>query len=138
MKINIRFGSKSDYDISKDFDRFIQNEYLIWKLNNNEILLAEQENQIVGYLRLEYLWTKTPYIGLIIVLDQYRRQGVGKLLLNELSVYLKNKGHDKLYSSSQVNESDPQNWHRHMGFKETGIINGINDGIGEVIFVLDI
>lgn len=41
----------------------------------------------------------------------------------------------KLYSSSQANEAEPQQWHRHMGFAECGIINGINDGIGEVLFV---
>jgi len=34
-----------------------------------------------------------------------------------------------------VDEPEPQAWHRHMGFVECGIINGINEnGIGEVFF----
>jgi len=56
-----------------------------------------------------------------------------------LETHLKNKGHSKLYSSSQVNEEEPQSWHRNIGFIETGIINGINEGgVGEVFFVKNI
>jgi len=45
------------------------------------------------------------------------------------------QGFDVLYSSSQVDEPKPQAWHRHMGFEECGVINGINQGdIGEIFF----
>ena len=39
-----------------------------------------------------------------------------------------------LYRSSQVDEPDPQAWHRDVGFEECGIIAGINKGLGESLF----
>lgn len=40
-----------------------------------------------------------------------------------------------LYSSSQVDEGEPQAWHRHMGFVECGILAGVNEGgVGEVFY----
>lgn len=71
---------------------------------------------------------------MIHVLPAYRRQGVGKALLQFLESYLRDGGHAALYSSSQADAPDPQAWHRHMGFVECGSINGINDGGGGEIF----
>ncbi|WP_407672371.1 GNAT family N-acetyltransferase [Paenibacillus sinensis] len=52
-----------------------------FKLNHREILIAEHNDQAAGYLRLEYIWTKVPYIGLILVKEEYRGQGVGTALI---------------------------------------------------------
>ncbi|GBG08237.1 putative GNAT family N-acetyltransferase [Paenibacillus agaridevorans] len=106
---------------------------------NQEIILAKDDEDLIGYLRLEYLWSKYPYIGLIMVHPDYRGKGLGKRLLKYVEEHLKSKGLKTIYSSSQVNEADPQEWHRKMGFKECGIINGINEGkIGEVFFVKEL
>ena len=38
--------------------------------------------------------------------------------------------------SSQVDEAEPQAWHRHIGFVECGILAGLNEGdVGEVFYV---
>lgn len=61
--------------------------------------------------------------------------GAGRGLLSFLEAHLRAGGHAALYSSSQVNEAEPQAWHRHMGFAECGVIAGINEGeIGEIFF----
>jgi N-acetylglutamate synthase-like GNAT family acetyltransferase len=139
MNLNIRFGTTDDYDYSISVDKYISKKLLKWKLENNEIIIAESTGIFVGYLRLEYLWSKIPYIGLILIKESHRKQGFGRQILIFLEQYLKSQGIDKLYSSSQINESEPQAWHRRMGFTESGIINGINeDGIGEVFFKKDI
>jgi ribosomal protein S18 acetylase RimI-like enzyme len=79
---------------------------------------------------------KIPYIGLILVLPKYRRQGIGRAMLKFVERKLRKKWHKVLLSSSQANEPYPsQAWHRAMGFEECGIISGINEkGIGEVFF----
>jgi N-acetylglutamate synthase-like GNAT family acetyltransferase len=136
MKISIRFATPDDLDFIAEGDKSVKKNQLNWKIQNNEILLAQTEEEMIGYLRLEYLWSKYPYIGIIIVRSEYQRQGAGKKLLEYLENHLKRNGLNKLYSSSQVSESEPQAWHRHMGFMECGIINEINDGnVGEVFFV---
>jgi GNAT superfamily N-acetyltransferase len=69
----------------------------------------------VGFARLEYLWSKVPYLALIRVAEQHRRHGVGRALLQAIGHDLRATGHDALYSSSQVDEPEPQAWHRHVG-----------------------
>jgi hypothetical protein len=60
-------------------------------------------------------------------------------MLEYLEEALRSSGHSVLFSSSQVDEAEPQTWHRRMGFRECGIINGVNDGgVGEVFFAKDI
>ncbi|WP_207910928.1 GNAT family N-acetyltransferase [Paenibacillus albiflavus] len=136
MSIEVRFGRLEDLEDVINGDQSVADHILKWKLENQEIILAEENKELVGYLRLEYLWSKYPYIGLIIVNPEYRGRGIGKRMLEYSQDYLTSKGLKSLYSSSQVNESEPQKWHRKMGFEECGILNGINSGnIGELFYV---
>jgi GNAT superfamily N-acetyltransferase len=99
------------------------------------VLVAELDGTPVGYLRIELLWSLQPYVALIRVLEGYRRRGVGRALLSHLEQSLKDAGQSQLFSSCQVDEPEPQAWHRHMGFSECGIISGLNEGgVGEVFF----
>ena len=138
--ITVRFAEIDDLDYCQkmEFDPIlpsITKEKLEYLIEEKEIVIAEINNNPVGYLRLEYLWHKIPYIGLILVDEGHRRIGVGKSLLAFTERHLKSTGHKTLYSSSTQNEPEPQEWHRHVGFEECGIIEGINEGnIGEVIF----
>jgi len=131
----IRFGEPEDFMKAREMDAHFDPEFLRWKLSRREVLLAENDGELLGYLRLEYIWSTVPYIGLIIVKEGSRAQGIGKKLLAMASDHLKERGHRYLYSSSQVNEAEPQSWHRHVGFEEAGIVSGINEGgVGEVFF----
>lgn len=132
--IEIRLATSSDLDFVQQ-DGYIPAEVVRRKIEWQEIFVACRNNSPVGYLRLEYLWSLVPYIALIHVLPEYRRQGAGKALLHFIEEFLQSRGHSVLYSSSQANEPEPQAWHRHMGFEECGIISGINaGGVGEVFF----
>jgi GNAT superfamily N-acetyltransferase len=51
------------------------------KITLGEIAIAEIDATRFGYLRLEYLWSRLPYIGLIWVDEQRRRQGIGRAVL---------------------------------------------------------
>jgi ribosomal protein S18 acetylase RimI-like enzyme len=132
--LTTRFALPSDLDFVGQ-DQYLLPEIVRRKIEWREIIVAEVNDGLAGYLRLEYLWAKVPYIALIRVLPEYRGQGVGKALLMFVEEFLRAAGQSTLYSSSQANEAEAQAWHRHAGFEECGIINGINeDGIGEVFF----
>lgn len=97
--------------------------------------MAECEGRPVGYARIEYLWSLVPYLALIRVSPEHRGRGAGGAMLLYLEEYLRDRGHEALYSSSQADEPGPQEWHRRAGFEECGIIAGINEGgVGEVFF----
>ena len=141
-EIVIRFARVDDLDFAYQ-DGYIPAELLKPKIAAQtafnpdcieDVVIAEWNGKQVGYVRLEYLWSIVPYIALIRVLPEFQRQGVGKALLRFIETFLRDAGHDILYSSSQADEPEPQAWHRHMGFEECGFIAGINDGFGEVFF----
>lgn len=105
------------------------------KIAEGDVLVAWRGDTPIGYLRLERLWSRLPYIELIRVLAPYRRTGVGRALLSHVETELVAQGHDALYSSSQADEPEPQAWHRRMGFEECGMLSGVNaGGVGEVFF----
>ena len=141
-EVVMRFARVDDLDFAYQ-DGYIPAEILKSKIEAQvalnpdrieEIVIAEWNGKRVGYVRLEYLWSIVPYITLIRVLPEYRRQGIGKALLRFIETFLREAGHEALYSSSQADEPEPQAWHRHVGFVECGFIVGINEGVGEVFF----
>ena len=138
----IRFARRDDLDFAYQ-DGYIPPEVLRRKIEGQlamnpdrieDVVIAELNGKRVGYVRLEYLWSIVPYISLIRVLPEYQRCGIGKALLRFIETFLREVGHEALYSSSQADEPEPQAWHRYMGFEECGFITSINEGVGEVFF----
>jgi predicted GNAT superfamily acetyltransferase len=130
----VRLAGPSDVEFVGQ-DGFISQEILRRKIQEGEVFLLLVEGQPAGYLRIEFLWSLVPFISLIIIQEHHRKKGYSRALLGYVKEYLRAKGYDVLYSSSQLDEPQPQAWHRHMGFEECGILNGINaGGIGEVFF----
>ncbi len=134
-RVIVRFAGPEVLEWCVVEDVQVTEQVIRHKIINDEIIIAELDGQPIGYLRIEYLWSNIPYIGVIFVVDDYRDEGVGSKILIFLEDYLRSRGYDVLYSSSQVNEPEAQAWHRSVGFVESGIISGINEGgIGEVFF----
>ncbi len=134
-RVIVRFAGPEDLEWCVVEDSHVTELVIRNKIVNDEIVIAELDGQPIGYLRLEYLWSNIPYIGVIFVIELYRNEGIGRKILAFLEEYLRSRGHDKLFSSSQANESEPQAWHRSVGFTECGIISGLNEGgIGEIFF----
>ena len=132
--ISTRFAAPADLDFERH-EQYLPPEVVRRKIERREVIVAELDGSLAGYLSLEYLWSKIPYIELIRVMPEFRRRGIGKALLTSVEEFLRGQGHTALYSSSQVDEAEPQAWHRRVGFGECGIIAGINEGgIGEVFF----
>lgn len=135
VSIIVRFATQDDMKAIMAFDHGTRIDVLENKIDLFEIMVAERLGEVIGYLKLEYIWSKLPYISLIILKSEYRGRGIGTLMLNYLIDFLKMNGFEILLSSSQVDEVAPQHWHRKRGFSECGILNGINEGgIGEVFF----
>lgn len=139
VSIVVRFADQKDIAPCFIFDHSDRQDIIENKIDMHEIILAERSGEVVGYLKLEYIWSKLPYISLIILKPEFRGKGIGTLMLNYLIEFLQLNGYEILLSSSQVNEIEPQTWHRKMGFVECGMLNGINKGgVGEVFFRLDL
>ena len=130
-RVIVRFAGPELLEWCVVSDSHVTEQVIRHKIVNDEIIIAELDGNPIGYLRIEYLWSNIPYIGVVFVLEDYRNEGVGQKILAFLEDYLRSRGHDVLFSSSQANEPAPQAWHRSVGFVESGINEG---GIGEIFF----
>ncbi len=101
-----------------------------------EYLIAREQAEIVGFLRFSRFWGRIPYMEMIRVLDGHRRSGVGTALFLTWEKEMRESGARLLMTSSECDESRPQDWHRRNGFSETGSIGlpGIQT-VPEVFFL---
>lgn len=104
------------------------------KIEWHEAIVATVDGVMKGYLYLDHLWSSYPFIATIWVHESHRNHGVGRVMLQFVEAQARADGQNILYSSSQLDEPEPQAWHRHMGFEECGIWAGHNHGVGEVFF----
>lgn len=134
-EVHVRFATRSDLVRCVAFDPTVGREVLTRKIEVDEVLVAESAGEIVGYLRLEYLWSKLPFLGLIHVHEDHRSVGVGRAMLGFLENFVREHGHRVLFSSSMADAARAQAWHRKRGFEECGFLAGVNAGdVGEVFF----
>jgi N-acetylglutamate synthase-like GNAT family acetyltransferase len=137
MSAFVRLAKISDIPKLQRLDRWPKEPIWQQKIAAEEVIALEHDEQIMGLIRYEVLWTTVPFMGLIEIEEAQRGKGYSKLLLEYLKQHLREQGYVALLSSSQTDEPAPQNWHRHMGFKSNGIIENIaDDGIGELVYRL--
>ncbi|MDK4735573.1 GNAT family N-acetyltransferase [Rhizobium sp. CNPSo 3490] len=101
-----------------------------------EYLIAREAGEIVGFLRFSRFWGRVPYMEVIRVLPGHRRSGVGTALFLAWERAMRGEGARLLMTSSECDESRPQDWHRRNGFTETGAIElpGLQS-VPEVFFI---
>jgi N-acetylglutamate synthase-like GNAT family acetyltransferase len=132
---DVRLATHADLTTCSSFDHTAGNTAIQYAIDQQAVVLAERNGKTIGYLRLEFLWSRVPYIALVMVIEDYRGQGVSRSMLDFIESQLRTNGHKFLLSSSEVAEASAQAWHRAVGFMECGIISGLNEGgIGEVFF----
>lgn len=132
--IHVRFAVDTDLEFTSQ-DGYVPRAVVGEKIRSQEVVVAERDARPVGYARIEKFWSTIPYLVLIRVMPAVRGQGIGRAMIAFLERQLSERGHRVLLSSSQSNEPEPQEWHRRVGFRECGIIRGINaDGSDEIFF----
>jgi ribosomal protein S18 acetylase RimI-like enzyme len=130
----VRYAVDADLEFTSQ-DGYVPRAVVGEKIRSRQVVVAERDSRPVGYARIEKLWSTIPYLVLIRVMPALRRQGIGRAMIAFLERQLSEQGHRVLLSSSQSNEPEPQAWHRRVGFRECGIIRGINaDGSDEIFF----
>jgi GNAT superfamily N-acetyltransferase len=137
MSLFVRLAKLFDLPKLQSIDRWPKEHIWQQKISAGEVIVLEQDEQIIGLIRYDVLWTTVPFMGLIVIEEAHRSKGYSKLLLEFLKQHLRDQGYIALLSSSQTDEPTPQNWHRHMGFKSNGIIENIMDeDVGEIVYRL--
>ncbi|MFK0164501.1 GNAT family N-acetyltransferase [Rhizobium sp. NPDC090279] len=108
-------------------------------IRHGEYFIAEQDGEILGFLRFSRFWGKIPYMDMIRVLPLQQRGGVGTALFRAWESAMIEEGAEHLMTSSEWAEVEPQAWHRRNGFKAAGSIDlRIVQSSPEIFFLKDI
>ncbi len=120
-EIIIDFATDQSMDFLKANDRHIPPELLIEKVQRKEIILAKNAGKIIGWLRFGYFWDQYPFMNMLMILEEYRRKGIGKLLVSFWENEMVQKGFDAVFTSTLANE-EGQHFYRKLGYVDSGCL----------------
>jgi len=130
--MTIRVANHSDVDIINTHDEWVNRDIIVKKIENNEIFVAYDGDNFVGWLRFGLFWDTTPYMNMLYLLEQYRGQGIGKQLVTFWEAEMKNKSYKALLTSSAQDEY-AQHFYVKLGYKAVGSFTLEDDPL-EIMF----
>ncbi|MCC7268907.1 MAG: GNAT family N-acetyltransferase [Caulobacteraceae bacterium] len=126
----------ADAEALSALDRHIDPAWVRRCLAAGEYFVAREAGEIVGFLRFTWFWRTMPYMELIQVREDRRRDGIGSRLVAAWETAMRAAGAELLITSSMSDEPGPQVWHRRNGFSESGELTfGRLQQTPEVFFV---
>ena len=99
-------------------------EYFTDLINNHYVIIAEVDNEIVGYLagsineKGSYEGIQYSEINNMVINSNYRRHGIGKKLINDFKDYCKTKGINNLKVTASYKNRDAIEFYHKNGFEE--------------------
>jgi len=89
--------------------------------------VAEENEKIIGYSRMHlFRWYEGAHIVTIVVDENYRRKGYGKMLMKEMEDYAKNKGMKVLTLDTVPDNSEALIFYIKNGYKICGYKENLN------------
>jgi len=117
--ISIRIATAEDADSIAQHDKHIATEVLSKKIDRQEVYVAYDGDELIGWLRYSLFWDNTPFMNMIYLLPEHRGEGNGRQLVEFWEERMKAQGYRTLMTSTQQNES-AQHFYLHMGYKAIG------------------
>ena len=115
----IRIAELKDFDLIKRYDKHIAEAELTNAIMSGRIILAEDNNDFIGWLRYNYFWDNTPFMNMLFILDKYRNKGYGKALVEYWEEKMRRLGFKSVLTSTPSNESS-QHFYSKLGYKTIG------------------
>lgn len=131
--MKIEYASELDFQYILDNDKHISKELINIKIKTKEIIIVRnQDNKNIGWLRYGYFWDNTPFMNMLYIDENYRNKGIGKDLIRFWENEMKNKGY-KLVMTSTLSNENSQHFYRKLGYKDAGSLL-LEDEPLEIIF----
>ncbi|RLF20430.1 MAG: ribosomal-protein-alanine N-acetyltransferase [Thermoprotei archaeon] len=97
--------------------------------HNDTFLVAVYGDKVVGYVIGAIRWDVIGHILNIAVHPDYRRRGIGSILMKEIMKRLKEKGARIYRLEVRVSNTPAQHLYERLGFRKAYVIKGYyNDG----------
>lgn len=109
------------YSISDE--QTLQNINMIIQSKTDEAFVAVIKEQVIGWIGVSYhIQLQSPpscEVHGLVIDDEYRNKGIGKMLVEKAKQWTKNKGTDRLRLRCNVKRNDAMRFYSNIGFKET-------------------
>ena len=128
----IRYAEITDFLWLKEHEKYISDKILKTKIETKEVYIVQEDKEIVGWLRYNLFWDNVPFMNKIFLLEEYRRKGIGRKLVNYWEEKMKEQDYQNVLTSTQSNE-EGQHFYRKMGYTEIGSIKYLEEPL-EIIF----
>ena len=119
--MTMRLADPADLDWLAAHDHHIAREELAESVRRGRVLMAEEGDGPVGWLRWNLFWDNTPFMNLLYLLDGFRGQGLGKALVSRWEADMAAQGHALVMTSTQSNE-EAQHFYRGLGYRDAGAL----------------
>ena len=102
-------------------------EYFEYMIENEIVFVAEAEEKIVGYLagsiceQISYITETFAELDNMCIDDQYRRFGIGTLLINEFKKYCKEKNIQNIKVTASTKNSRAIQFYIKNGFEDYNV-----------------
>ncbi|MCO5223227.1 MAG: GNAT family N-acetyltransferase [Thermomicrobiales bacterium] len=113
-------------------DHHVRPNVLRQLIEAGQILVAEDEGVLIGWLRWNLFWDEIPFMNMLFVLEHHRGHGLGSALMDAWETAARNTGHKAVMTSSQADE-EAQHLYRKRGYVDCGALL-LPDQAAEVIF----
>jgi ribosomal-protein-alanine N-acetyltransferase len=140
------------YDPSSDFNKLLkfnlelnpdENETIFRNDIENQkskVLLAEKDSKVIGFVSVSFpYWDRVAIIHHLMVVEEYRSQGIGTSLIKEILSLCKSKGMKKVTVQTALWHWKAIKLYKNLGFIPTAIFpNYIGKGNDMVWLELDL
>ena len=119
--MDIRIASQNQYGQLAELDHHISTEMLAHKIDQGEIIVALEDELILGWLRYGYFWDSIPFMNMLTVIEKYRGKGIGTQLVSHWETVLREKGFNEVLTSTLADERS-QFLYRRLGYQDCGAL----------------
>lgn len=134
--MNIRLAAPVDIEAVADIgstthDSPSRRSFLDAAIRAGECWIVERDGMPLGFAVLQYSFYGNGFVPLLIVRSEYRRQGVGRALLEHLA---RTCGTSKLFTSTNESNVAMRSLLASTAFEPSGIIHNLDPGDPELVF----
>jgi ribosomal protein S18 acetylase RimI-like enzyme len=101
-------------------------------VEDGRVYIMLDKKDIVGLLRFGYLFDTYPFLNLIILKDEYRKRGLGTLLMDKWENDMLHMGYRDVYTSTQADE-EAQHFYRKRSYMDIGSFIPYGQHVTELI-----
>lgn len=134
--LRIRKAKLEDGTLLLKHDMHIQEDELYSLIKQGRVLIAEDSNCFIGWLRWGLFWDNTPFMNMLYLLDEYRNKGYGKELVYHWENSMKENGYH-LVMTSTLSSEQSQYFYRKLNYVDSGSLLLKKEPL-EIIFTKEI